>query len=116
MRNRTETRWVWLLAVMLFTPAMADDSWILVAAEWSRPRSGSALVEMQPVADAVRAWHAAGDSARLVLVHAGGEAGGLWAAELRDWLVALGLPPRAVQLAPGGQPAGRLEIRLEQGH
>lgn len=102
--------------IMLAAPVSAAESWLLTASEWSRPRSGTALVEMQPVADAVRAWQAADEGARLMLVHAGGEEGSLWAAELRDWLIALGLPPDAVVLAPGGQPADRLEIRLEQEH
>ena len=93
----------------------ASGPWTLHASDWSRPRSGSAIVNMQPVAAAVRAWRAAAASnpqARLQLTHPGGEEGSLWAAELRDWLVALGLPPDGIEISAGGQPPDQLEIRL----
>ena len=98
----------------LSLPLHAADSWTLPASMWSRPRSGAAVLDMAPVADAVRAWQAAvreHPQARLVLVHAGGEEGSLWAAELRDWLVALGVPPDAIERVPGSR-ADRLELRL----
>lgn len=102
-------------ALLMTAAHAADDRWKLSAAEWSRPRSGVTVMEMAPVANAVRAWqaeHRKHDSARLLLVHPGGEEGSLWASELRDWLIALGLPPQAVELAPGSRSAD-LEIRLE---
>jgi len=101
--------------------AFSQDTWsaTLSASEWSRPRSAAAVIAMPPVASAVRAWQAAvtqGDrEVRLQLVHASGEEGGLWAAELRDWLIALGVSPAAIELAPGGQRAGRLELRVLSG-
>lgn len=92
----------------------AAESWTLSAAEWSRPRSGAAVLAMAPVAEAVRAWRAleaGGGSSRLQLVYAGGEEGSLWAAELRDWLVALGIPPDAIEMVAGGS-SRQLEIRV----
>lgn len=108
-----EALFLGLLLVVL--PVQAADSWTLTAADWSRPRSGAAVLAMEPVAAAVRAWQQADgvdETARLQLVYPGGEEGSLWAAELADWLVALGVPRDALELVPGGQPAGRLEIRL----
>lgn len=102
-------------ALLVSVTQAADDRWKLTAAEWSRPRSAAAVLEMAPVANAVRSWQAARrerENARLLLVHSGGEEGSLWAAELRDWLIALGIPPQAVELAGGGR-ASDLEIRLE---
>lgn len=115
-RRPTHRRHLLLLLGMLFSgSAAAADSWTLTAAEWSRPRSGAAVLEMAPVANAVRAWQAAEaahqGASRLQLRYAGGEEGSLWASELRDWLVALGVPPGAVEPVPGGDP-GELEIRL----
>lgn len=106
-----------VFALLLSLAAQAAESWTLSAAEWSRPRSGAAVLEMAPVAEAVRAWQAAVDEhagARLLLVHAGGEEGSLWAAELRDWLITLGVPPEAIELVPGAQSARALELRLLQ--
>lgn len=107
-----------LLSLLAPAPVFtaAASSWELKASEWSRPRSATAVMAMAPIADAVRAWHEAvvqGDNnARLQLVHASGEEGGLWAAELRDWLVALGVAPSAIELAPAGLPADRLELHV----
>lgn len=115
--QRTIDRWrvlALLMGLLAMSGVQAADSWQLKAADWSRPRSGEAVLSMQPVADAVRAWQGTSEGSRLLLVHPGGEEGGLWAAELRDWLVALGLPPEALVLVPGGQPADRLELRLEK--
>lgn len=112
---------IFLVQLLLATTTAVADSPLsrdLKASEWSRPRSASAVIAMAPVADAVRAWHdavAAGDdNARLQLLHASGEEGGLWAAELRDWLIALGVAPSAIELAPAGLPADRLELRVLQ--
>lgn len=109
------------LLALLFSvasPVHSDDTaFILGASEWSRPRSAAAVIGMPPVANAVRAWQAAAADdeqvrVRLQLVHASGEEGGLWAAELRDWLIALGVPPPAITLVPAGQASGRLELRV----
>ena len=104
-----------VLALALLAPVANAEEWQLSAAEWSRPRSGIAVARMPAVAEAVRAWQAAtaaGQAARLQLVFPGGEEGSLWASELRDWLVALAVPPGAIELVPGGLPANRLEIHL----
>ena len=112
------TRAIALVALLAVAPVLAASasSWELKASEWSRPRSASAVIAMAPIANAVRAWHDAlaqgDDNARLQLLHASGEEGGLWAAELRDWLIALGVAPGAIELAPAGVPADRLELRV----
>ena len=106
-----------LAAVPRHAVARDAESWTLQASDWSRPRSGETVLAMTPLMEAVRAWQAAsrrpgGAGARLLLVYPGGEDGSLWVAELRDWLVALGMPPRALDLAPGNLPADELELRL----
>ncbi|HLU62119.1 MAG TPA: hypothetical protein VKZ99_07205 [Gammaproteobacteria bacterium] len=115
MQSRIRTSFLILLLAFGAAEARELERWRLGAADWSRPRSAAAILELAPVAEAVRAWETERrrQPVKLVLGHPGGEAGALWAGELRDWLVALGLPPEEVQLAPGGQPEDRLEIRLE---
>ena len=89
-----------VLLVGFTTPATA---WTLDAATWARPRSGAAILSMQPLPAVVDAWSKRpGD--RIVIHHPGGEGGELWAAELRDWLVALGIPGGRVELIGGGDP------------
>ena len=88
--------WVWL-----GTAAAAGGAWRLAPERWDRPREAAYVASLAPVRAAVRAWEKAGPGATLVLRYPGGEAGLLWASELRDWLVALGVEPEAVVLAPG---------------
>ncbi|MBW3567573.1 MAG: hypothetical protein KY410_06390 [Proteobacteria bacterium] len=105
-----------LLFSAMSVPVHSDDTaFVLGASEWSRPRSAAAVIDMPPVANAVRAWQAVNEEqmhVQLQLVHASGEEGGLWAAELRDWLIALGIPPPVITLVPAGQASGRLELRV----
>lgn len=104
------------LAALLVTVSLAvtaaDNQWTLQASDWSRPRSGAAVLDMAPVAAAVRAWNA-NPKARLQLVHASGEEGALWAAELRDWLIALGVAPDNIEILAGGTSTGELELHLD---
>ena len=69
------------------------------------------VLSLRPVAECVRAWDR-GPQQRLVLVHAPGETGALWASELRDWLVALGVPSASIDLRAVGSE-GELRLRVE---
>jgi len=101
-----------MAVAMLATAAAgrAEAAWRLDAATWLQPRSGAAVVTMEPVSQAVRAWrrHANGT---LLIRYPGGEEGELWAAALHDWLVALGIPSRRMRIVPGGAP-GRLALEV----
>lgn len=83
-------------------PATAS-AWTLDAATWARPRSGAAVLSMSPLPAVVGAWSRRPDD-RIVVRHPGGESGELWATELRDWLVALGVPGDHVEVTGGGEP------------
>lgn len=107
--RKIRTEWL-LLAGLLALPAAAE-TWTLDAEAWARPRSGAMVAGLEPVRAAVAAW-AAEPERRLVIRHAGGEAGTLWAVELRDWLVALGVPPDRVETRPGAEPY-RLALELQ---
>lgn len=73
-----------------------SDSFSISADQWALPRSGAALLKLAPLRTAVQDWVAHPD-ARIVVVHAGSDVGNLWAGELADWLVALGVPSDHVQ-------------------
>ncbi len=95
--------------------ADAASQWRLEASTWVQPRSAEAVLRMDPVASAVRAWHRA-SSATLVIRYPGGEEGTLWAAQLHDWLVALGIPSDRIERVPGGEPGGLgLDVREGEG-
>ena len=81
----------------------------LSADEWARPRSGDVIPEMASVRAAVSYW-GRGTDALLVIRHPGEDSGELWAAELRDWLISLGVPSDYIHLLPGTQEADEIKI------
>ncbi len=92
-----------LVCVLLIGFAAPASAWTLDASTWARPRSGAAVLTMPPLAEVVDAWSKRpGD--RIVIRHPGGEGGDMWAAELRAWLVALGIPGERIELVGGGEP------------
>ena len=103
-----------LLVLLVCTAAgvQAETSCAVGSAEWSRPRSAAMVRALPGVRDCVQAWLAAPDR-HLVLVSAPGEEGGLWANELRDWLIALGVPSAAIELRAVGTDKELLLLRLE---
>lgn len=91
-------------------PVMADENRFTLDYEtWSRPRDGQAVRELDAVAGAMRRWQQ-NSGAMLDIRYPGGEIGSLWAAELRDWMVSLGLPGDHVQLTPGSSQPDRIDI------
>ena len=99
-----------LFAPILAQPAQAQ-SFELNTDDWVRPRNGAAIVGFEALRQTVEAWSAGGGSGIIEIRYPGGEEGGLWAAELTDWLVAFGVPSQHIHAAAGS--AGRDRIVLE---
>ena len=85
---------------------------VLSADDWAQPRNGQVIVEFDAVRAAVNYWDKSSD-AIILLRYPGEDIGELWAAELRDWLISLGVPADYIRLVPGTQAAD--EIRLVVG-
>lgn len=86
----------------------------LDAASWASPRSGERIVAMPVVSEAVQRW-SRNTGQRLLIKYRGGEEGSLWAAELADWLVALGVPSSAIERRPAEVPSGELVLAVTGG-
>lgn len=102
-----------LLASAAASAETLAPGWVLDAQAWSRPRHGARLLELGAVRGAVETWMQATDR-RLVIRYPGGEEGTLWARELHDWLVALGVPSSHIRRAPGYRRPDAVVIDLEQ--
>lgn len=113
MNRRRITLAVLLVTAFAASPVLAAGDWSLSSADWARPRDGATIAAMPPLPAVVEAWSRRA-SATLVVRYPGGEAGDLWAAELADWLVALGVPGSAIATVPGGRP-GRLAFEITRG-
>ena len=101
------------LAVLLAAsaPAMANTVRIfsLSADDWARPRNGAVIPEMSAIRSAVSYWGKGAD-ALMIIRHPGEDSGELWAAELRDWLISLGVPSDYIRLTPGTQEADEIKL------
>lgn len=102
----------WLTA--LTPPAALARDHVIRAEEWARPRSAERILEMTPVRNAMHEWRKAED-AGLVVLYAGGEEGSIWAGELRDWLVALGVASDRIELRPGAPSESMVVLRVVEG-
>jgi hypothetical protein len=100
-----------LCLVLLSLTAQASTSriFVLSADEWARPRSGAVIAEFEALRAAVSYWDKV-DNAGIIVRYPGEDSGELWAAELRDWLISLGVPSDYIRLVAGTQAAD--EIRL----
>jgi hypothetical protein len=100
-----------LCLVLLSLTAQASTSriFVLSADEWARPRSGAVIAEFEALCAAVSYWDKV-DNAGIIVRYPGEDSGELWAAELRDWLISLGVPSDYIRLVAGTQAAD--EIRL----
>ena len=98
-----------LLIYAALAAANSSRIFILSADEWARPRSGEVIIEFEPVRAAIGYWDKV-DNSIILLRYPGEDSGELWAAELRDWLISLGVPSDSIRLIPGTQAAD--EIRL----
>ena len=101
-----------LLCVSLSVSASSARIFVLSADDWAQPRAGEVIVEFDAVRAAINYWDKSAD-AIILLRYPGEDIGELWAAELRDWLISLGVPSDFIRLVPGTQAAD--EIRLVVG-
>jgi hypothetical protein len=100
---------------MAEVPAAPADAYTVSADQWAQQRSGSALLKLQPLHDAVAAWLAQ-PGTRIVIRHAASDAGNLWAGELSDWLVSLGIPAGHIERrSDADQPDDSVTLLVQRG-
>ncbi len=102
-----------LLCVVSLAAANTVRIFTLSADEWARPRSGAVIPQLGAIRAAVSYW-GKGTGKVLLIRYPGEDSGELWAAELRDWLISLGVPSAYILLLSGTQAAD--EIKLEVGN
>jgi hypothetical protein len=99
------------LALLGLTAQSSEQYYSLGLEEWSLPRSGEAITRFPAVRSAVRALEISPGS-QIQLRYPGGEEGSLWAQELSDWLISLGIDPEAIHSVPGSPFNDQLEMVL----
>ena len=104
---------IFLLSVAIMLPAQANTVrlFTLSADEWAQPRSAAVIVEFASVRAAVNYWLQV-DDAVIVIRYPGEDSGELWAAELRDWLVTLGVSSSRISLIAGAGEADQITLAV----
>ena len=91
---------IWANSVRIFS---------LSADSWARPRAGQIIPDLEPVRLAIAYWET-GTNAAILLSYPGEDSGELWASELKDWLISLGVPSDYILLSPGLQAKDEIHI------
>jgi len=105
-----------VLFLLLWSLSASADMariYVVSAEEWARPRSGDVIAGFEALRAAVGYLDKL-DDGLIVVRYPGEDSGELWAAELRDWLISLGVPSDYIRLVAGTQAAD--EIRLLVGN
>ena len=100
------------LMLFLYTPPVLSKDYVLHADDWQRPRSAEYILSLPSVRHAVQKWLSNREQT-LFFYYPGGETGLLWATELEDWLIALGIPSKNIQSVSGSPRADQLIIRVD---
>lgn len=98
------------LIVLLSSASWAGSTCIVPEALWQTPRSGEAVLREAGIGPCVNLLLDA-PHARLVIRHGSGDASSSRAAELRYWLLALGLEKERLLL--DGRQAGEAPLQVE---
>lgn len=99
-----------LVLALLTMSVQAEELFRLSEADWARPRTAAVVKSFTAVDQAVTEFLKAPAEQRLELRYPGGEAGSLWAGELKGWLIALGIPSDKLEIYPGHPVAGELAL------
>lgn len=102
-----------LLTVSLASSANSLRIFTLSADEWAQPRAGGVITQFDSVRTAVDYWEKGVNSAILIR-YPGEDSGEIWATELRDWMISLGIPSDYMQLVPGSQAADEIKLIVGQ--
>lgn len=99
-----------ILFVLGLLPGAAETL-TFAATDWRPPRSAETLAAHKPLGDYLLAFER-GDVSVLSIRHAGGDAGSRFAEQLRDALVALGVPATRIRMVPAAADADHLILEI----
>lgn len=108
-------KYAWRLWIFSVVWAAAVDahagSYTITAEMWMQPRSGQVMLQMPPVHAAIRDWLKHPGS-KLIILHSGDDMGSLWASEVQDWLVSLGIPSADISKQVSGQDENSVTLEV----
>ena len=104
-------QFVMIVLYSLNTAIAAPVEAELQAEQWELSRNGERLLGIGGIAKVVEEW-STDDRQQIELQYPGGEEGELWVYQLRDWLVALGIPSGNLVAVPGSGQGDVIRLRV----
>ncbi len=98
------------LILWLCTAPAQAEVFALSDEDWARPPTGERVLQLPAIKRAAQYW-SQDTSRRILIYHPGDAKSTRWAAELNDWLVALGINSDRLSLRIGSEP-GQLLIEV----
>jgi hypothetical protein len=100
-----------LCAHVCSVQAQEAPVYVLTASDWNVPRTTEAILHMPALQHTLQDYDKH-PNAKIQIHYPGGDEGTLWAAELRSWLVSLGVASKHIELLPGSRKDGQLELQV----
>ncbi len=110
MKTNCQLLFVIAALVFSFSVSAAPRNFTLSVDDWARPRSGTRILSFAPLRDLAAVWSTVPEGSIIEIRYPGGDEGSLWASELSDWLVALGIASEYIKLMPGHVRADEIEL------
>lgn len=98
-----------LLVISLPLNASSMRIFTVSADEWARPRTGVVIAEFGALRAAMSYWEK-GSDAVISIRYPGEDSGEIWASELRDWFISLGVPSDYIILVSGSQAPDEIKL------
>jgi len=99
------------LALCLSPPYSGADDFIRHQ-DWEKVSSAMSVLQIPPLQSVIGSYQSGADMI-VVIRYPGGDEGSKWGVELRDWLVAFGIPLGDIELLPGSGMPGAIAINAE---
>ena len=100
-----------VVGILVFPVNVLAEPYQIPAEFWAAPRSGQAVLSLEPLREMVQR-HLANPSSMLRLNHGPSEEAQANAGELRSWLIALGIDANHIVVATSPSPNQSISVEL----
>ncbi len=116
MKFMNAVKWVMAVTLLLwsFISLAGDESVEIKSEQWDMPRHGETVIRLPGLQKFLNQWAEKTDNI-IEIRYPGGEEGELWMQELRDWLIALGVPAKSMVQTPGSGSEDLITLVLIRG-
>ena len=111
LRNTVTMIMAGVLLLWTFVSLAEDDRVEIKSEQWDMPRHGETVIQVPGMAKFLNQWAAKTDNI-IEIRYPGGEEGELWMQELKGWLIALGIPGKAIVHTPGSGSDDLITLEL----